>query len=97
MEVFIPQRIVKTYSIAAAGSISDTIDVNFEVSKVNVTAGADVTATLTFGGKDYATSFDVVSDFGKPCRGDISVSASNAGAAAETLTIEILGCLQERR
>jgi len=97
MERYVPERVVKTYSIAAAGSISDVISVKFEVSNVNITKGADVTATITFSGKEYTSSFSVVSDFGRSCNGDLSVSASNAGAAAEDLTIEILGVRQERR
>ncbi len=97
METYVPERLVKTYSIAAAGNVSDVISVEFEVSNVNITKGADVTATITFCGKDYTDSFSVVSDFGRSCKGDLSVAASNAGAAAEDLTLEILGIRQERR
>jgi len=94
MIVYIPQRLVKSYSIAAGGSISDTILPDFEVAGVNITADADVSTTVSFGGKSYSASFSVVNDFGRVCKGELDVNASNAGTVAENLTIEILGVKQ---
>jgi len=97
MRVYIPFRLEKSYTIDASGSITDTISPDFEIATVNVTADADVSVTLTFAGKSYSGSFNVVNDFGRPCKDEINVSASNSGTAAENLTIEILGTKQLSR
>ena len=95
--VLIPVRKTKTYSIDAAGSTTGTVAIDFMVKKVNVVLDVDVSTTLTFGGKNYTASFDVEDDFGAPCKDDITVSASNSGAASEDLTLEILGYRIERK
>lgn len=97
MITYLPFRFVKTYSIAAGSSITDTISPDFEISQVNITADADVTATVVFAGKVYTSSFNVVSEYGRPCKDSLTVNASNAGAAAESLVIEILGSKQQAR
>jgi len=97
MNTYIPQRMVRTYTIAASGSISDVLVPDFEIANVNVTSGADITVSLNFAGKDYSGSFSVVADFGRFCKGEIELSATNSGSTDESLTIEVLGVKQISR
>jgi len=89
---YLPRRIYKEYSIPAGGTISDSIEPDFQISRlIVVSKGADVSASFVFAGKLYSDSFSVVSDFGKPCVGSIEISASNSGSSDETLSVEVLG------
>ena len=97
MAEYKPARILKEYTIPAGGTISDAVNPFFHVATVNVSAGADVSVTITFGGKEYTGSFSVVSDFGRPAKGAIGIQATNSGTADETLTVEILGTLEVRK
>lgn len=101
----VPVNVSATVSIAASGTGTVTITVpagkRYYVKQVNITKGADVTVTaLTFDSNEtgQTASFDCVTVFGELLTADtsIDISGSNAGAAAEDLTIQITGYAVDR-
>lgn len=89
-----------TASVGAGASGTATVSVpagqRYFVKQVNITAGTNTTVTaVTFDANDtgQAASFDCEAVFGAALAADnaISVSGSNAGTAAEDLTIEVVG------
>jgi len=89
-----------TVSIAAGGNGVAIINIPkneiWLIKQINITKGADVTvSSISIDGEvipDLA-SVDLEATYGDliTARSSISVSGSNAGAAAEDLTIEVVG------
>lgn len=95
-----PVQATQTVSVPAAGAATARIAVaagkRYFVKQVNVTKGANTTITAqTFDGTNTTrlASFDTEATFGAllTAEGSIELSGSNAGTAAENLTLEILG------
>lgn len=100
-----PINVSATVSIAASGSGTATINVptgkRYFIKQVNITKGADVSVTsLTFDGNEtgQTANFDCVTIFGDLLTADtsIDISGSNAGAAAEDLTIQVTGYVVDK-
>jgi len=92
------RKIVKTYSVPAGGTISDTVVVqDFEVSQIQIqNAGANTTATIDVEGITGSV-VDIVATFGYPATCIINVSATNAGTATETFDLVIYGTYVSRK
>ena len=97
----IPLKDSSTVSIAASGTGSATISVasgyKYFIKSWTVTAGADVTVdSIKIDDNDtyqIASLSDTIAEYGElpVAETNIVISGSNAGSAAEDLTIEIKG------
>lgn len=96
-----PLKTSATVSIAAAGSGTAMINVEagyvYQIKKWTVTKGADVTVIVIkvdgFDTYQLDSLADTETEYGKmlTATSTVEISGSNAGAAAEDLTIEIVG------
>ncbi len=96
----VPLKASATVSIAASGTGTATISVSgyvYFIKSWSVTKGADVTVTsITIDGNDTSQIVavtDTEATYGTllTANSSVAISGSNAGAAAEDLTIEIIG------
>jgi hypothetical protein len=100
-----PVKSENTASIAASGTGTATVSVpagkRYFIKQINITKGADISITaqnIDSNDTGQAASFDCESVFGGLLTADtdITVSGSNAGVAAENLTIEVIGYSVEK-
>ena len=91
-----------TVSIDASGSGDVTITVpdgkRYLIKSITITKDADITISgITVDGEDTGEkdSFDALSEFGDFITADVNikVSASNAGTAAENITVTVKGII----
>lgn len=95
-----PVRASVTVSVGAGGTNTARLAVpagkRYFVKQVNIAKGTNTTVTAqTFDGVETGrtASFDSETTFGEElsAEGSVAVTGSNAGTAAENLTLEILG------
>jgi hypothetical protein len=95
-----PVSVSAAVSIAAGGSGTATVNVpggeRYFIKQLNITKGANITVTAqTIDGAEtaQAASYDCEATFGAllTAEGSITVSGSNAGVGAESLTVQAIG------
>ena len=91
------KRITKDYSLAPGASVTENLLVELDLSDKAISrlefenAGADISVTFNINGETATnTTYDVVSNYGVPCRCEVSVTIQNASATdTENVTIVV--------